>query len=221
MSNIVVVKNPNVKKFHKRLAEGGKLRIYRVIRGDTRCVICATAIVHPKDRKIHLKENPSLKRRMEDPSQTNGTPMSLQYWLQDDKGNLIGPCGAACGPRAVMNAWLKERREEIRQQLLAAGVDPEEVETRLEQIAHWEWLNMLRVYRKAEREAQKLKIDTTSMTVDEIVQAVKTEKELRAFKKEVEYAIHSGVPVKSLSNGVEVDGVFCQNIADVRCAMSA
>jgi len=218
---IVVVKNPNDKKLHKRLAEGGKLRIYRMCTGKTRCVICATAIVSTRNRKVHIKENPSLKTRMEDPDRTNGTPMSRQFWLQDDSGLVIGPCGGPCGTKAVMNSWLKERREEIRQQLLASGVLPAEIEKRLEQVAHQEWLNMLKVYRKAEKEATKLKIDTTSMTIDEIVEAVKEEKKQIYFKREVECAERAGVPIKLLPNGVEVVGMFCQNATDVAIAMSA
>lgn len=220
-TSIIVAKRLDPKKLHKRLAEGGRLRIYRCLRGETRCVICATAIVDIHNRKIHIKENPSLKLRMSDPERTNGTPMVCQWWLQDDQGQLIGPCGGPCGSKAVQNSWLKERRDEIRQQLLAAGVPPAEVEKRLEQIAHQEWLNMLRVYRAAEKEALKLKIDITTMTVDEIVEAVKKVKEERAFKREAEYAQQQGVPVKFRSNGVEVDGILCQTAAGVRECVSA
>jgi len=207
-----VKKVSDKRKLHKRLAEGGKLRIYRVMRQSGRCVICATAIVDPHNRRVHLKENPTLKERMNDPEQTNGTPLDLQWWLQDETGKLIGPCGAACGPLAVMNAWLKERRDEIRQQLLAAGVPAAEVEERLEQIAHQEWLNMLRIYRKAEREAKQLGINITSMTVDEIVEAIKIHKERKAFEREVDYAQSLGIPVARLAGGVvEIDGVRCSS----------
>jgi ssDNA-binding Zn-finger/Zn-ribbon topoisomerase 1 len=226
---MIIKKTTDQKKLHKRLdafvwpeeeeAEGGKLRIYRVCRGPTRCVVCATAIVDPRNRRVFLKTNPSLKRRMEDPEKTNGKPMCVQYWLQEDTGQLIGPCGAACGPKAVENAWMKERRDEIRQQLLAAGVPSAEVEARLEQIAHQEWLNMLKVYREAEKAAKKLKIDTTSMTVDEIVAAVKKEKEYRAFKREVEFAQHQGIPVQLTSYGADVGGAPCKDYQQVRDAI--
>jgi ssDNA-binding Zn-finger/Zn-ribbon topoisomerase 1 len=225
----------NKNKLHRRLADSDKLRIHRVFHADTRCVICATAIVDPHDRRTHLKENPSLKERMDDPEQTNGTPMSRQFWLQEGTtGKIIGPCGEACGGRAVVASWSKEKRDEMRLKLLAAGVPKDEIEDRLEQAAQSEWREMLRIYRRAERDAQKLKIDITTLTYDEIVAAIEWEKRWRNFEYAYKHAESLGLKVKFATNikqekppkggseylAVEVEGVVCLHPQDIHVVIT-
>lgn len=200
------------RKLHRQLAETNNLRIYRVQRGDTRCVVCATRIVDPVNRRESIKENPTLKQRMRDPSATNGTPMVVQFWLQDDKGVLIGPCGQACGSRAVIASWSKERRAKYRRELLAAGVPKSEIEERLEQIAKEQWSAMLRVYRKAEREAKKLKIDITTMTYDEVIQAIQVARDRQRYEDKITYLERWGHEVKRIrggKGGVRIYGTKC------------
>lgn len=225
----------NKNKLHRRLADVELLRIHRVVHADTRCVICATAIVDLNDRRVHLKENPTLQERMDDPGHTNGTPMCRQYWLQEGpNGKIIGPCGEACGGRAVVGSWTKEKRDKMRQDLLAAGVPKDEIEDRLEQAALPEWRAMLSVYRRAEREAQKLKIETNSLTFDEINAAVEWEKRWRNFEYayrraeglglKVEFA--TGIKAETPPKGgavyppVTVNGVMCLWPQDVHTVIT-
>ena len=200
------------RKLHRQLAETDNLRIYQVRRGDTRCVICATRIVDPSNRRETIKENPTLKQRMRNPEVTNGTPMEVQFWLQDDKGTLIGPCGQACGSRAIIASWSKERRAQYRRDLLAAGVPRAEIEDRLEQIAKEQWREMLRVYRKAEREAKKLDIDITTMTYDEVIAAIQLAKERQRYETKIVYAERMGIDIKLIrggKGGVRIGGIKC------------
>ena len=194
-------------KLHRRLAEGSKLRIYRVIRQPSKCIACATKLFSkssrslPTNKRPVIKENPTLIERMKEPFDTSGTPLGVQWWLQNEKGELLGPFGEACGGKAVVASWTKEKRDAMRQDLLSRGVPAEEVEDRLEQIAMKEWREMLRVYRKAEREAKKLNIDITTMTYDEVIAAIAAEKE----RVNYEYALHGaerqGVTVERIPGG--------------------
>lgn len=188
-------KRINKAKLHRQLADTENLRIYRVVyHQSTKCVICATALVDPSTG-LHLKENPTLTERMDNPWGTNGTRMTQQFWLQEGgSGPLIGPCGENCGGRAVLGSWMKEKRDQMRQELLASGVPKDEIEDRLEQFAWKEWRKMLSVYRKAEREGKKLGIDTNSLTYDEICAAIDWEKGRQRFNELVEKATSMGLP---------------------------
>ncbi len=235
MLNKTTRKTPNEKKLLKRLAEGGKLRVYKIHREKSRCIICATAIVDPDLRAqgksgqaIVLESDPSIERRMDTPEETNGTPLQIQVWLQDTENKkLIGPCGSTCGPEAVMAAWVKEHRNRVRQELLAAGVPAAEVEERIWQVAQQQWRDMMKVYRAAERDAKKLGINITTMTFDEIVDAVNQEKAKRSYKILLDRAQRTGLSVTE-TTGVNqhgwpiylVNNTQCSCSADVRAAIS-
>lgn len=206
------------RKLHAKLAEIDNLKIYRVRhypgigpkRGGSRCIACAT-------------EPRSMVARMKDPDNTTGRPIGIGYWLVNtDTQEVMGPFGKECGFRAVMNSWLKPRREAMRQQLLAAGVPSSEIEERLQQFAHDEWNRMLRVYMKAEREAKKLKIDTTTLTYDEIVAAIEDEKKKIKLENATRTAKFEGLDVQpSVNRTFFVDGKLCETAEDVYALIDA
>ncbi len=205
-------KRVDSRKLHAKLAEIDNLKIYRVKyypgigpkRGGSRCIACAT-------------EPRSMVARMKDPDNTTGRPIGIGYWLiNTDTQEVMGPFGKECGFRAVMNSWLKPRREAMRQQLLAAGVPSSEIEERLQQFAHDEWNRMLRVYMKAEREAKKLGIDTTTLTYDEIVAAIAEEQRKLRLERAVEHAKVVGLEVQpSINRTFFVRGTLCETAEDV------
>jgi len=172
--------------------------------GGSRCIACAT-------------EPRSMVARMKDPDNTTGRPIGIGHWLVNtDTQEVMGPFGKECGFRAVMASWLKPRREQMRQQLLAAGVPSSEIEERLQQFAHDEWNRMLRVYMKAEREAKKMKIDTTTLTYDEIVAAIEDEKRKLRLERAVGSARSVGLDVQpSVNRTFFVEGKLCETAEDV------
>jgi len=200
------------RKLHAKLAEIDNLKIYRVRHypgigpknGGSRCIACAT-------------EPRSMVTRMKDPDNTTGRPIGIGHWLVNtDTQEVMGPFGKECGFRAVMNSWLKPRRAAMRQQLLAAGVPSSEIEDRLQQFAHDEWNRMLRVYMKAEREAKKMGIDTTTLTYDEIIGAIADEQRKLKLERAVQSARSYGLDVQpSINRTFFVDGKLCETAEDV------
>lgn len=205
-------KRVDSRKLHAKLAEIDNLKIYRVRHypgigpknGGSRCIACAT-------------EPRSMVARMKDPDNTTGRPIGIGYWLVNtDTQEVMGPFGKECGFRAVMASWLKPRREAMRQQLLAAGVPSSEIEERLQQFAHDEWNRMLRVYMKAEREAKRMGIDTTTLTYDEIVAAIEDEKKKLRLERAVEHAKAVGLEVQpSVNRTFFVGRKLCETAEDV------
>lgn len=226
----------NKAKLHRQLADTELLRIYRTVRERSKCVICATECRDPNNHKVVTKRAPTLAERMENPFATNGALLDLQWWLQvGTTGEIIGPCGENCGGRAVLGSWVKNKRDEMRQQLAASGVAAAEIEDRLEQLAHQEWRKMLSVYRKAERDAAKLKISTNSLTYDEIIAAIAWEKEAVRLAELIEDCNKTGIPtefkgaiaglVRAPKGGSpavawEVDGVVCSTAVEVEAVVS-
>lgn len=206
-------KRVDPRKLHAALGEIDNLKIYRIQRypgigpnrGGSRCIACATKPAR-------------LATRMKAPEKTNGRPIGIGHWLiNTDTQEVIGPFGSECGFRAVMASWLKPRRAQMRQDLLAAGVPRSEIEERLQQFAYQEWKKMLKVYKKAEREAVKLGIDTTTLTYDEIVSAIDAEKKRIAFEREVQYAESLGLHVQKGPKGMfQVNGVWCESRDEVK-----
>lgn len=206
-------KRVDPRKLHAALGEIDNLKIYRIQRypgigpkrGGSRCIACATKPAR-------------LTTRMKAPEKTNGRPIGIGHWLiNTDTQEVIGPFGSECGFRAIMASWLKPRRAQMRQDLLAAGVPRSEIEERLQQFAAAEWKKMLKIYKKAEREAVKLGIDTTTLTYDEIVAAIDAEKKRIAFEREVQYAESLGIPVQKGPKGMfQINGVWCENRDEVK-----